>query len=459
MNEITKIHLGRQAFTIAVDAHKQLRDYLAAVKRHSHGNEDVVEEVEMRMAELLTERGVTADKVVLAKDVDYLKGQLGEPGDFDDDETGEGKEAKAGAEDEAPRRLFRDTEHGMVAGVAAGLANYFQIDPVITRIAFVVATLAGGWGILIYIILWLIVPEAKTPSDTLQMHGKPVTVDTLKGLAGQVDVPGATRRAGAQVGSVVMGLMKLVLVVVGIGLVALGLCMFIAASVAAAYGLINGVQVGSAALFPVGREQVAVLVCGFVLAALVALLVTISGLALVRRKWPLPGWAVAAVVGVFVAAASLGTAFGFDTAPAVKARYESFYTTRAYTLAQPVTQIHFRGDRAAYEVRHGDHPGLVIRTFGKRDAGSIKFSQDKAGVLTVDSSSYRMGDGCTWVCPFADGTSAKVVVEVGTDQPVAADAPDGADVEFINVTPKDGMFRDGAKELMALPELPSKIYR
>jgi len=456
MNEITKIHLGRQAFTIAVDAHKQLRDYLAAVKRHSHGNEDVVEEVEMRMAELLTERGITGDKVVLPKDVEFLKSQLGEPGDFDDDES---DESKAPETEETPRRLFRDTEHGMVAGVAAGLANYFQIDPVITRIAFVVATLAGGWGILIYIILWLIVPEAKTPSDTLQMQGKPVTVDTLKNLASQVDVPGATRRAGARVGPIVLGLMRLVLAVVGIGLVALGLVMFIAASVVAAYGLINGIQVGSTALFPVGGEQVAEVVCGFVLAALVTLLLMISGLALVRRKWPLPGWALAAVVGVFVAAASLGTAFGFDTAPAVKARYESFYTTRAYTLAQPVTQIHFRGDRAAYEVRHGDRPGLVIRTFGKRDTGSIKYSQDKNGVLTVDSSSYRVGDGCTWVCPFADGTSAKVVVEVGTDQPVAADAPDGADVEFINVAPKDGMLKYGDTELPAYPMLPGKFYR
>jgi translation elongation factor EF-Tu-like GTPase len=84
MNEVTKIHLGRQAFTIANDAHKELRNYLAAIKDQV-SNKDVMEEVELRMAELLAEHGISGDKVILPQDVDFLKSQLGNPTDFNDD--------------------------------------------------------------------------------------------------------------------------------------------------------------------------------------------------------------------------------------------------------------------------------------------------------------------------------------------------------------------------------------
>ncbi|HEX9153297.1 MAG TPA: hypothetical protein VF809_00580, partial [Candidatus Saccharimonadales bacterium] len=83
MNEITRIHLGRQPFTISVDAHKALREYLESIKKVVGGSrEEVIDEIELRMAELLLERGITKDKTVLIGDVSYLKEQLGKPGDF-----------------------------------------------------------------------------------------------------------------------------------------------------------------------------------------------------------------------------------------------------------------------------------------------------------------------------------------------------------------------------------------
>ena len=57
------------------------------------------------------------------------------------------------------KRLTRSTNDQMVAGVAAGIANYFNVDPVIVRLLFVIATLAGGHGILIYLIMWALMPE------------------------------------------------------------------------------------------------------------------------------------------------------------------------------------------------------------------------------------------------------------------------------------------------------------
>src|SRR5690606_36901316 len=140
-------------------AHKALQDYLRAIKRHMSDSDEVVEEVELRMAELLTERGISGDKVVLLKDVNYLKEQVGEPGDFGD---GDAPDESPREDATAPKRFFRDTENAMIAGVAAGIGKYLGIDPVWVRLAFVLLVFAGASGILIYIILWLIVPEAKT---------------------------------------------------------------------------------------------------------------------------------------------------------------------------------------------------------------------------------------------------------------------------------------------------------
>src|SRR5579885_3003693 len=135
MNEVTKIHLGRQAFTISADAHKDLQNYLNAIKRQVKDS-DVIDEVELRMAELLTEHGVSSEKVILPADVDFLKAQLGNPKDFKDED---GDKATDSAAPEG-KRLFRDTDNAMVAGVAAGLAQYFGIDVLLVRILFVIAT-------------------------------------------------------------------------------------------------------------------------------------------------------------------------------------------------------------------------------------------------------------------------------------------------------------------------------
>src|SRR5437899_743338 len=124
MNEVTRIHLGRQPFTISVSAHKELKDYLPEFKKKV-AEQDVIDEVEMRMAELLGERRLGVDKAVLDADVDYLKEQLGDPKDFKED--GEDT-SRTALNDQGQKRLFRDTDNAMLAGVAAGLASYFGID-------------------------------------------------------------------------------------------------------------------------------------------------------------------------------------------------------------------------------------------------------------------------------------------------------------------------------------------
>lgn len=334
MNEITKIHLGRQAFTIAVDAHKDLQDYLRAIKRHMGNTDEAVEEVELRMAELLTERGISGDKVVLSKDVDYLKEQLGEPGDFGDDE---GEPAREDAS--APKRLFRDTDNAMLAGVAAGLGKYFGLDPIWFRLAFIALTFAGASGIVIYIILWVLVPEAKTKSDRLQMQGKPVTVEALKDVVERADVEGAARRATNTVGKVVNGVLKVLLAVVGVAIVTGAAATLAAILATGIYLLLNGSTVNEAVVFPIGAAEVAALVCILLFVSIIAVFMLAAGMALVNRRWPLPGWAVGALIVLLVASGSAGTALAFDAAPRVSDRVNSAQQTPSDNCDEGYVQV------------------------------------------------------------------------------------------------------------------------
>ena len=65
-----------------------------------------------------------------------------------------------------PRRLERDMHNKMVAGVASGVANYFDLDPTIVRLAWVATFLFGGAGVIAYVVMWIVVPEGgATPTE------------------------------------------------------------------------------------------------------------------------------------------------------------------------------------------------------------------------------------------------------------------------------------------------------
>lgn len=325
MNEITKIHLGRQPFVVAVDAYKHLQEYLLEIKKQAGKNgESVVEEVEARMAELLAERGITGDRVVLLADVAFLKEQLGSPRDFKEDDDDAGAKNEGEQDAQQPRRLFRDTERGMVAGVSAGLASYLNIDPVIIRILFVVTTLAAGWGILLYIVMWIVMPEAKTASERLQMRGKAVTVDSLKELVDRADVTGAAQRASRSMVTVFETVGKIFAVITGIVLVALAVGLLAGVGTMAAYALLHGGQfVQGAVSFPVGTIETVAAWSGLIIVTAILLIVLFTGMAMIRRKWIVPGWVVAAACGVVLIATVVCGAAMPDTINNVRDRYEA----------------------------------------------------------------------------------------------------------------------------------------
>ncbi|HLP54623.1 MAG TPA: PspC domain-containing protein [Fluviicola sp.] len=185
MKKTLSIHLGRQLFIIEEDAYDRLQQYLQRLENSLKGEQgvgDIIEDIEMRFAELLMSYLGENRKVVTIDDVEKGIASLGEPEEISEDAPKEEEEPRTRRTEwyePKQRRLYRDSENGMLAGVAAGCAAYINIDPVIARLIFVIL-LFTGIGFPLYIIMWIVVPNASTPSERLQMHGRPVTVDSLK---------------------------------------------------------------------------------------------------------------------------------------------------------------------------------------------------------------------------------------------------------------------------------------
>lgn len=180
MKKTVSIHLGHQLFIIEEDAFDRIQLYLNRVEKSlasEEGIAEILEDIEMRFAELLQEHLGQNRKVVVMNDVSAVISSLGEPEEFAQDSNAHFEKQKSATE--TKKRLFRDEENDKVGGVAAGIAAYFDLDPVVVRILFVILFFLG-FGIALYAILWIVIPAAKTPADRLQMRGENVTIESLK---------------------------------------------------------------------------------------------------------------------------------------------------------------------------------------------------------------------------------------------------------------------------------------
>jgi phage shock protein PspC (stress-responsive transcriptional regulator) len=185
MNKTVNINLGGMFFHIDEDAYQKLTRYFDAIKRslsYSSGQDEIIKDIEMRVSELLTEKQKTEKHVVGLKDVDEVIAVMGQPEDYriDDEETGKTTPNFTSNAYSQNRKLYRDKDNGMLGGVLAGLGHYFGIDKVWLRIFFLILLFAWGTGVLAYIILWIVIPEAKTTAEKLEMTGEPVTISNIE---------------------------------------------------------------------------------------------------------------------------------------------------------------------------------------------------------------------------------------------------------------------------------------
>ena len=190
MNKTININLGGIFFHIDEIAYQKLKRYVDAIRRSlsddPKGRDEIISDIELRIGELLSERVKDVRQVVSESDIDEVITVMGQPEDYLVDEELFNEDAKtnySGRRSErrsTNKKLFRDGEDKFLGGVSSGIAYYFDVDVIWIRIAWLVATFGLGFGPILYIILWILLPEAKTTADKLQMEGEPVNISNIE---------------------------------------------------------------------------------------------------------------------------------------------------------------------------------------------------------------------------------------------------------------------------------------
>lgn len=184
MNKTVNINLGGMIFHIDEDAYQKLTRYFDAIKRslsNSSGHDEIIKDIEMRVSELLNEKLTIDKQVVGLRDVDAVIAVMGQPEDYIIEDELKGATSYNATANTRTKKLYRDKEKGMIGGVAAGLGHYFGLDAVWIRIVLILLVFAAfGTGIVAYIILWIVTPEAITTSEKLEMTGEPVTISNIE---------------------------------------------------------------------------------------------------------------------------------------------------------------------------------------------------------------------------------------------------------------------------------------
>ena len=208
MKKNITINLYGALYAIDDDAYALLEKYLNETKRYfmnRDGGDEIADDIEHRVAELLSEMKADGKEIITLTDIENIIRRIGNPEEMDSEANGttdakaEGFEQKTDDTSDVPpqspystssnnnfkklrqRKLYRNPDDQLLGGVISGICNYFGgKDPLPWRLIFVILTLASFQVLsLIYIILWVLIPLARTPEDRLRMKGQEVNMQNI----------------------------------------------------------------------------------------------------------------------------------------------------------------------------------------------------------------------------------------------------------------------------------------
>ncbi|KAB1155040.1 PspC domain-containing protein [Flavobacterium luteum] len=183
MNKTVNINLGGMFFHIDEDAYQKLTRYFEAIKRslsNANGEDEIIKDIELRIAELITEKNSNDKHVINLKVLDEIIAVMGQPEDYRIDSDGEEQQKNDyTGTNRVTKKLYRDKDKGSIAGVCTGLGHYFGIEAVWIKILFLILA-TTSFGIIAYIILWIVMPVAITTSEKLEMTGEPITISNIE---------------------------------------------------------------------------------------------------------------------------------------------------------------------------------------------------------------------------------------------------------------------------------------
>lgn len=179
MKKTFSINISGTFFHIDEDAYSQLDTYIKNIKihfQHHESNDDIVSDIESRIAEILLSKITQSKEVITLDDVKDVMERMGQPSEFSDEEQDDSLRNQSSIK---YKRLYRDPNNKFIGGVASGIAAYFNMNPIWIRIIFAIS-IFSMIGPFIYFILWIAIPEARSASERLEMQGQNVTISNIE---------------------------------------------------------------------------------------------------------------------------------------------------------------------------------------------------------------------------------------------------------------------------------------
>ena len=184
MNKTININLGGIFFHIDEMAYQKMKNYLNAIRRSlsddPKGRDEIITDIESRIGELLSEKVKDVRQVINEGDIDEVIEVMGKPEDYMVDEDVFSDDNYSSYGSTRSKKLYRDGDDKFLGGVSSGLAHYFNIDVIWVRLAWLIAAFGFGFGFILYLILWILLPQANTTSEKLEMEGEEVNISNIE---------------------------------------------------------------------------------------------------------------------------------------------------------------------------------------------------------------------------------------------------------------------------------------
>lgn len=238
MNKTVSIHLQGIPFIFEEQAFERLNTYLQQLKQvlqKEEGSDEILQDIELRMVELLQQQLTPFKQVVELSVIEQIIEKLGKPEDFTDESSSNSEQTSSSIDLPVEKRLFRDGDRAVLGGVCAGVAAYFNVDVVVIRAIYVFTLLTFGIGFLLYLVLWAIIPIAKTSSDKLRMKGQHVNIENMKtelgDAANRIKKGAKELKSNSGIQSSIAGILRIISVVIGVWALLFGTGIFVFAIV------------------------------------------------------------------------------------------------------------------------------------------------------------------------------------------------------------------------------------
>jgi phage shock protein C len=166
MKKVVTVHLASEVFQMEEDGYEKIQKVLKKIESGSNNGPSLIKNIEGKIAAMLKEKA-SVEKLVTCEQVDEVLDSLGYSGYLKDEHT---QTTYNQAHKPGQKKLYRHPHEKVLGGVCGGIASYLNTDTVLFRVLFVVAFFGFGSGLLLYIIMWIVIPEARTPEQLSELN-------------------------------------------------------------------------------------------------------------------------------------------------------------------------------------------------------------------------------------------------------------------------------------------------